>query len=161
MIRETEIHDFANASAQKELYTQLLAHNKQDYHQYHAQVVAMNQKIQRLTRNPHDSIADHITATLRTVIHEITSKPTPQDALVELGKGDLTRYLPDPIKGTGLKIPAYETLMSCSISAQEKTAVEHAISAGLQQAQKLITQDAQILSRVKGAGASTGVPGRP
>ncbi len=163
MIREGEIVAFSFADARQALNAQLLAQNQGDYHKYNAQVTGMDQKIRALTKNPNGSIVDHVTSTVAAVAHHIMGMPNAQDALRELNAGDLTRYLPDPIQRTGLSIPQYEMLMSCSILAQEKTAVNEAIKAGLKKAKSLLTQDAQTLvSRVKGTGHASGsIPGRP
>ncbi len=162
MVREREIHDFSNASAQQELNKHLLAANNGDYSLYHAQMVAMNRKMQQLTNNPNDSVADHISATVDAIISTVTSLATPKEALAELAKGDLSRHLPDPIKGTGIKIPEYERLMSCRITSDEKDMVAAAIDAGLKEASSLLTQDARTMSRVKVPAAQAGsVPGRP
>lgn len=162
MVREREIHDFSNARAQQELNEDLLAANNGDYSLYHAQVVAMNQKMQQLTKDPHDSVADHISATVSTVIDMVATLPTPKAALAELAQGDLSRHLPDPIKGIGINIPEYERLMSCRITPAEKDIVNAAIDAGLKAAATLLSQDARTMSRVNVSAAQTGsVPGRP
>lgn len=147
IVREREVRSFAHDAAVQDLNTCLLSHNQQDYTLYHAQKQAMNAKVQQATGNPLDSAADQISVVLNKVISEVTALPTPHEALADLRKGDLRRYLPDPVKGTGIHLPEYENLMSGKLTPQEKTAVDHAIGEGLALAHRLLQQDAATLSR--------------